>query len=95
MARVAIAAALSPREDSVYGQTDELSHPKPHQQRDELADFSTDRRVRILLTGAGDRRLAQLVQDHYSGLDELRRAMPAGSATRPGSARSSSRSGSR
>src|SRR4051794_4164569 len=48
MARVAIAAALSPREDSVYGQTDELSHPKPHQQRDELADFSTDRRVLVL-----------------------------------------------
>src|SRR3954454_670865 len=48
MARVAIAAALSLREDSVYTQTDELSHPKPHQQRDELADFSTDRRVLVL-----------------------------------------------
>jgi CIC family chloride channel protein len=36
------------REDSVYAQTDELSHPKPHQQRDELADFSTDRRVLVL-----------------------------------------------
>jgi chloride channel protein, CIC family len=34
----------------VYAQTDELSHPKPHQQRDELADFSTDRRV-LLLSG--------------------------------------------
>jgi CIC family chloride channel protein len=32
----------------MYGQTDELSHPKPHQQRDELADFSTDRRVLVL-----------------------------------------------
>jgi CIC family chloride channel protein len=41
---------LSLREDSVYAQTDELSHPKPHQQRDELADFSTDRRV-LLLSG--------------------------------------------
>src|SRR5437763_5693179 len=41
-------AALSQREDSVYGQTDELSHPKPRQQRDELADFSTDRRVLVL-----------------------------------------------
>ena len=40
--------ALSLREDSVYGQTDELSHPKLHQQRDELADFSTDRRVLVL-----------------------------------------------
>jgi H+/Cl- antiporter ClcA/predicted transcriptional regulator len=39
---------LSLREDSVYAQTDELSHPKPHQQRDELADFSTDRRVLVL-----------------------------------------------
>jgi CIC family chloride channel protein len=39
---------LSLREDSVYGQTNELSHPKPHQQRDELADFSTDRRVLVL-----------------------------------------------
>ncbi|MEA2599207.1 MAG: hypothetical protein QOF89_199 [Acidobacteriota bacterium] len=32
----------------MYAQTDELSHPKPHQQRDELADFSTDRRVLVL-----------------------------------------------
>jgi CIC family chloride channel protein len=32
----------------MYGQTDELPHPKPHQQRDELADFSTDRRVLVL-----------------------------------------------
>jgi len=48
MSRAAIEAALSLREDSVYAQTDELSHPKPHQQRDELADFSTDRRVLVL-----------------------------------------------
>jgi H+/Cl- antiporter ClcA/CBS domain-containing protein len=39
---------LSLREDSVYGQTNELSHPKLHQQRDELADFSTDCRVLVL-----------------------------------------------
>jgi H+/Cl- antiporter ClcA/CBS domain-containing protein len=32
----------------VYAQTEELSHPKSHQQRDELADFSTDRRVLVL-----------------------------------------------
>ncbi len=32
----------------MYAQTDELSHSKPHQQRDELADFSTDRRVLVL-----------------------------------------------
>ncbi len=32
----------------MYAQTDERSHPKLHQQRDELADFSTDRRVLVL-----------------------------------------------
>jgi CIC family chloride channel protein len=32
----------------MYAQTDDLSHPKPHQHRDELADFSTDRRVLVL-----------------------------------------------
>src|SRR5436305_10328482 len=48
MARAAIKAASSLREDSVNGQTDALSHPKPHQQRDELAEFSTDRRVLVL-----------------------------------------------
>jgi CIC family chloride channel protein len=32
----------------VYDQTNELSHPKLHQKRDELADFSTDRRVLVL-----------------------------------------------
>ena len=32
----------------MYAKTDELPHPKPHQQRDELADFSTDRRVLVL-----------------------------------------------
>src|SRR6185503_17189701 len=44
----ALPAGLSRREDSLYGQTDELSHPKPRQHRDELADFSTDRRVLVL-----------------------------------------------
>jgi len=37
----------------VYAQTDELSHPKPHQHRDKLADFSTDRRVLVLSGLAG------------------------------------------
>ena len=37
----------------MHTQTDELSHPKPHQQRDELADFSTDRRVLVLSGLAG------------------------------------------
>ena len=32
----------------MYAQTDELSHPKPHEHRDVLADFSTDRRVLVL-----------------------------------------------
>ena len=32
----------------MYVQTDELSHPKLHQQRDKLGDFSTDRRVLVL-----------------------------------------------
>lgn len=32
----------------MYPQTDEISHPKPRPQRDELADFSTDRRVLVL-----------------------------------------------
>ncbi|HSS52771.1 MAG TPA: chloride channel protein [Thermoanaerobaculia bacterium] len=32
----------------MYAQTDELSPPKLHQQRDGLADFSTDRRVLVL-----------------------------------------------
>jgi H+/Cl- antiporter ClcA len=36
------------QEDSVHGQTDELSDPKPQHQRDGLADFSTDRRVLVL-----------------------------------------------
>ncbi|HTG32149.1 MAG TPA: chloride channel protein [Thermoanaerobaculia bacterium] len=53
MDRAAISAALSLREDSVYAQTDELSHPKPHQHRDKLADFSTDRRVLVLSGLAG------------------------------------------
>src|SRR6185369_3956752 len=48
MCRAAIQAALSLREDSVHAQTDELSHPQPLRQRDELADFSTDRRVLVL-----------------------------------------------
>ena len=47
MDRAAIKAALTLREDSVVAQT-EVSHPKPHHQRDELADFSTDRRVLVL-----------------------------------------------
>ena len=37
----------------MYAQTDELSHPKPHQHRDKLADFSTDRRVLVLSGLAG------------------------------------------
>ena len=32
----------------MYAQTEELSPSKPHQQRDVLADFSTDRRVLVL-----------------------------------------------
>jgi CIC family chloride channel protein len=41
-------AALSVREDPMSAPTDELSPPKLHPQRDELADFSTDRRVLVL-----------------------------------------------
>src|SRR5215475_15884350 len=48
MASVAIEATISLREESVHAQTEEPSHPKPNRQRDELADFSTDRRVLVL-----------------------------------------------
>lgn len=73
----ALAERLQVRHQSAVGLIDRCAAAGLVRRR---RDDEDARRVRILLTGAGDRRLAQLVRDHYSGLDELRRAMPSGSA---------------
>jgi DNA-binding MarR family transcriptional regulator len=71
----ALAERLQVRHQSAVGLIDRCAAAGLVRRRRDEEDA---RRVRILLTGAGDRRLAQLVRDHYSGLDDLRRAMPAG-----------------
>lgn len=73
----ALAERLQVRHQSAVGLIDRCAAAGLVRRR---RDDEDARRVRILLTGAGDRRLAQLVRDHYSGLDELRRAMPPGAA---------------
>jgi DNA-binding MarR family transcriptional regulator len=82
----ALAERLQVRHQSAVGLIDRCAAAGLVRRRRDEEDA---RRVRILLTGAGDKRLAQLVQDHYSGLDELRRAMPsqppASASTRPSS----------
>jgi DNA-binding MarR family transcriptional regulator len=73
----ALAERLQVRHQSAVGLIDRCAAAGLVRRRRDEEDA---RRVRILLTGAGDRRLAQLVRDHYSGLDQLRRAMPTGAA---------------
>jgi DNA-binding MarR family transcriptional regulator len=75
----ALAERLQVRHQSAVGLIDRCAAAGLVRRR---RDDEDARRVRILLTGAGDRRLAQLVRDHYSGLDELRRAMPTGASAR-------------
>jgi DNA-binding MarR family transcriptional regulator len=75
----ALAERLQVRHQSAVGLIDRCAAAGLVRRR---RDDEDARRVRILLTGAGDRRLAQLVRDHYTGLDELRRAMPPGSSAR-------------
>lgn len=75
----ALAERLQVRHQSAVGLIDRCAAAGLVRRRRDAEDA---RRVRILLTGAGDRRLAQLVRDHYSGLDDLRRAMPPGASAR-------------
>jgi DNA-binding MarR family transcriptional regulator len=74
----ALAERLQVRHQSAVGLIDRCAAAGLVRRRRDERDA---RRVRIHLTSAGDRRLAELVRDHYTGLDELRRAMP----TRSGS----------
>jgi DNA-binding MarR family transcriptional regulator len=75
----ALAERLQVRHQSAVGLIDRCAAAGLVRRRRDEEDA---RRVRILLTGAGDRRLAQLVRDHYTGLDDLRRAMPSGGPAR-------------
>jgi len=75
----ALAERLQVRHQSAVGLIDRCAAAGLVRRRRDEEDA---RRVRILLTGAGDRRLAQLVREHYTGLDELRRAMPSGASAR-------------
>jgi DNA-binding MarR family transcriptional regulator len=75
----ALAERLQVRHQSAVGLIDRCAAAGLVRRR---RDEEDSRRVRIFLTDAGDRRLAELVRDHYTGLDELRRAMPSGSSSR-------------
>jgi len=75
----ALAERLQVRHQSAVGLIDRCAAAGLVRRRRDEGDA---RRVRILLTGAGDRRLAELVRDHYTGLDELRRAMPSASSSK-------------